>query len=70
MTKPPPCTRVYACPEQADSAYYRRVQEIKTLTLPTEMGERFKVLGLHRGLLSTRAWPLLGFALNDARDSL
>lgn len=57
-------------PEQADSAYYRRVQEIKTLTLPTEMGERFKVLGLHRGLLSTRAWPLLGFALNDARDSL
>jgi SAM-dependent MidA family methyltransferase len=25
-------------------------QQIKTLTLPTEMGERFKVIGLHRNL--------------------
>jgi len=25
-------------------------QQIKTLTMPTEMGERFKVIGIHRNL--------------------
>ncbi|MCB1735999.1 MAG: SAM-dependent methyltransferase [Gammaproteobacteria bacterium] len=57
-------------PERDGAAHYRRMQEIKTLTLPTEMGERFKVLGLHRGLTPTPAWPLLGFALYDLRDQL
>jgi len=42
------------------------VQGIKKLTLPTEMGERFKVLGL------TREWnhSLRGFAMRDMRERL
>jgi SAM-dependent MidA family methyltransferase len=42
------------------------VQEIKKLTLPTEMGERFKFLGL------TRGWHqgLRGFAMRDLRGRL
>jgi SAM-dependent MidA family methyltransferase len=42
------------------------VQGIKKLTLPTEMGERFKVLGL------TRGWnhSLRGFAMRDMRERL
>ncbi|PLX62684.1 class I SAM-dependent methyltransferase [Sedimenticola selenatireducens] len=42
------------------------VQGVKRLTLPTEMGERFKVLGL------TRGWdqPLSGFAMRDMRERL
>ncbi len=44
----------------------QRLQEIKMLTLPSEMGERFKVLALSRGL----DLALLGFALRDFRDRL
>ena len=42
------------------------VQAAKRLTLPSEMGERFKVLALGR------QWrePVLGFALRDLRDRL
>jgi SAM-dependent MidA family methyltransferase len=42
------------------------VQGVKQLILPGEMGERFQVLGLSRGLDS----PLLGFGLRDRRDRL
>ena len=42
------------------------MQEVKRLTLPSEMGERFKVLGLSRGISS----PLAGFNLNDLRGRL
>ena len=41
-------------------------QEAKRLTLPSEMGELFKVLALGRGL----AAPLAGFALQDHRTRL
>ncbi len=42
------------------------MQGAKRLTLPSEMGERFKVLAL------ARAWkpPLMGFAVRDLRDRL
>ncbi len=36
-------------------------QQIKTLTMPGEMGERFNVIGFSKGLQQ----PLAGFALND-----
>jgi SAM-dependent MidA family methyltransferase len=42
------------------------VQAVKQLTLPGGMGERFKVLGLTRGL----ALPLLGFRLHDQTHRL
>lgn len=42
------------------------VQGVKTLTLPSEMGERFKVIGLTRQL----DVPLRGFAMRDLRDRL
>jgi SAM-dependent MidA family methyltransferase len=42
------------------------VQGVKTLTLPGEMGERFKVIGLAKGL--DRAWS--GFAFRDLSDRL
>jgi SAM-dependent MidA family methyltransferase len=42
------------------------VQGAKTLTLPGEMGERFKVIGLAKGL--DRAWS--GFAFRDLSDRL
>ncbi len=42
------------------------MQQVKRLTLPTEMGERFKVLGLTLGL----DLPLCGFAMRDMRERL
>ena len=42
------------------------VQGVKRLTLPTEMGERFKVLGLSRGL----AEAPIGFSVLDQRERL
>jgi SAM-dependent MidA family methyltransferase len=42
------------------------VQGVKLLTLPSEMGERFKVLGLTRGV----AAPLCGFRVRDLRARL
>ncbi len=41
-------------------------QQIKTLTLPDEMGEVFKVIALSKQL----DLPLLGFQLTDLRDTL
>jgi len=41
-------------------------QQVRKLTLPSEMGELFKVLALGRGI----ATPLAGFALLDHRDRL
>jgi SAM-dependent MidA family methyltransferase len=41
----------------------RRSQQLKRLVLPGEMGERFKVLALRRGLMN--AEPLLGFSAGD-----
>jgi len=41
-------------------------QQIKTLTLPDEMGEIFKVMALTKGVET----PLMGFQLVDLRDSL
>jgi SAM-dependent MidA family methyltransferase len=41
-------------------------QQVRRLTLPTEMGERFKVLALSRKLEQ----PLIGFAMRDQRERL
>jgi len=41
-------------------------QQVKTLTLPSEMGERFKAIALTRGM----DLPLIGFALSDYRNRL
>lgn len=46
--------------------YLELARQAKLLTLPGEMGERFKVLGLTRGLDT----PLMGFALRDLRHAL
>ncbi|MBD3669678.1 MAG: SAM-dependent methyltransferase [Gammaproteobacteria bacterium] len=46
---------------------YRLAQQVKHLTLPTEMGERFKVMALGTGLAEVE---LMGFALNDMRGKL
>jgi len=45
---------------------YRRAEEVKRLTHPGEMGERFKVMAVGRGV----ALPLQGFALRDERGRL
>ncbi len=47
-------------------AHLRRMQEVKRLMLPGEMGERFKVLALGRGY----AAPLCGFSARDLRGRL
>ncbi len=44
----------------------RLARQVKTLTLPGEMGERFNVIGFSRGLET----PLSGFALNDLSHRL
>jgi SAM-dependent MidA family methyltransferase len=41
-------------------------QQIKTLTLPSEMGERFKAMALSKKL----DLPLMGFAMQDYRNRL
>ena len=46
--------------------HMHRVQGVKRLTLPSEMGERFKVLGLVKGMKA----KLRGFALRDLRQRL
>ncbi|MCB1758275.1 MAG: SAM-dependent methyltransferase [Gammaproteobacteria bacterium] len=54
----------------ADTAGVREhiqlMQEVKRLTLPSEMGERFKVLGVSRGI----SQPPIGFSLQDLRGRL
>jgi len=50
-----------------DSTHYIQLaQQAKTLILPGEMGERFKCIGLTRGLTTT----VPGFRLQDYRDRL
>jgi SAM-dependent MidA family methyltransferase len=44
---------------------YRRSQEVKALTLPGEMGERFQAMGFQRGVDVARV-----FALGDRRRAL
>ncbi len=55
-----------AVPATDAAAHARIAQEAKRLTLPSQMGELFKVLALGRGL----AAPLAGFALQDHRARL
>ena len=47
--------------EPAAISAARRSGEILRLTLPDEMGERFKAIGFSRGIEG----PLCGFALRD-----
>jgi len=44
----------------------RLAQQIKTLTLPSEMGERFKVMALTRNL----DMHMIGFSMHDYRNRL
>ena len=46
--------------------HLRMAQQIKTLTMPDEMGENFKVMAF----LKAMEIPLSGFALKDMRMSL
>ncbi len=46
--------------------HLKLMQEVKHLTLPSEMGERFKVLGLSRGL----DFSPIGYSLQDMRGRL
>jgi SAM-dependent MidA family methyltransferase len=52
-------------PEDGDR-YMQLAQSVKQLMLPSEMGERFKVLGLSRGDVP----PLRGFTMVDLRERL
>jgi SAM-dependent MidA family methyltransferase len=44
--------------------------QVRRLTLPAEMGERFQVMALSRGLAESSAENLLGFQLADLRHRL
>lgn len=50
-----------------DAERIRLAQQVKTLTLPSEMGELFKVMALGSGLVETE---LMGFAIHDMRGKL
>jgi SAM-dependent MidA family methyltransferase len=54
--------------QQQDANWYREIEGMKRLTLPTEMGERFKVIALAKGV--EMEGPLIGFALRDQRHLL
>lgn len=59
--------RLLAQEDAADTRRFLRLSnEAKRLMLPGEMGERFKAIGLSRGLNH----PVLGFALRDLRSRL
>jgi SAM-dependent MidA family methyltransferase len=45
---------------------YRLAQQVRTLSLPSEMGDRFKVMALYKGFTS----ELMGFRLADQRHRL
>ena len=47
---------------------YQLAQQIRTLSLPSEMGERFKVIALSKGLKEDEA--LIGFSVADHRHKL
>lgn len=53
-------------PDGGTRAQLALANQVKTLTLPSEMGELFKVLALGRGV----AEPLVGFGLRDLRPRL
>ena len=55
-----------ASAEQQDAEWFQELEGLKRLTLPSEMGERFKVIGLTRGF----AGPLVGFSFRDLRAQL
>jgi SAM-dependent MidA family methyltransferase len=53
--------------DAADTArYLEQVRQVKLLTLPGEMGERFQAIALTRNLTI----PLRGFAFRDERRRL
>jgi SAM-dependent MidA family methyltransferase len=52
--------------QQREKQQIVQAQQIRTLTMPTEMGERFKVIALARNFDA----PLRGFALQDLRSRL
>ncbi|MCG8494087.1 MAG: SAM-dependent methyltransferase, partial [Sneathiellales bacterium] len=59
--------QIVAETDQSDAAgYLDLVQGVKRLTLPTEMGERFKVLGLSKGVDG----PFIGFSVREERERL
>ena len=55
-----------ATPMPGTAAQLRRAAEIKTLTLPGEMGERFRFMGFTRGIIGRVA----GFSATDLRHTL
>ncbi len=52
--------------EQAPEKQYALAQQVRMLSLPSEMGERFKVIGFTKGF----TLPLQGFRLADLRHKL
>jgi SAM-dependent MidA family methyltransferase len=50
----------------ATQRYLELTRQVKLLTLPSEMGERFKAMALSRGI----EIPLRGFSLFDERGRL
>lgn len=58
--------RLLAEPVPDDRARWLRSQQAQRLTLPTEMGERFKAIAFTRGVDA----PLTAFAVRDLRDRL
>lgn len=58
--------QIVAATDPESPGYIDLVQGVKRLTLPTEMGERFKVMGLSKGIDA----PLMGFALREQREKL
>jgi len=52
---------------EEDAERIRLAQQVKTLTLPSEMGELFKVMVLGSGLAET---TLMGFEIHDMRGKL
>ncbi|MEX0900702.1 MAG: SAM-dependent methyltransferase [Gammaproteobacteria bacterium] len=53
-------------PVPDDRARWLRAQQAQRLTMPAEMGERFKAIGFTRGVDA----PLAAFAVRDLRDRL
>ena len=51
---------------ETEIEYFQLVQQMKTLSLPGEMGERFKVIGLSKGMDEN----IPGFEVRDLRYSL
>ena len=54
----------------ADRERVQKNIEVRKLTLPSEMGERFQVMALSRGLPADTSEDLCGFSLADLRYRL